>query len=105
MNTKGFFFTIDSMLALAVVGLLLGSIAIMGLASQKSGTEQALLQSTASDNADKGFLRGQNQQDAAPPASVITANCRGVYEYMNNNIVGDGTTPNKPKVKRCTTLG
>ncbi len=104
---KGFFFTMDATLGIAMILMLLGSAAMLGLAAQKGGTPQALLHSNAADAADRAFLNPAigGQLIDTPPPTAVTVNCREIYEYMNGGKIGDGTNENEPKVKKCAALG
>lgn len=104
---KGFFFTLDAMLGIAMVTMLLGTVVILGLAAQKGGTQQALLHSAAADAANKKFLNPTTAGPLvdSPSADAMTVNCREMYEYVSGGKIGDGATENTPKVKKCASLG
>lgn len=101
---RGFFFTMDATLGIAMVTLLLGSMLLLGIATQKGGAGQAALHSSALDDADRDFLKGATTSAAditaanTAAANSITANCRDIYDYT-------GSGGSMLKVRKCATLG
>ena len=97
---RGFFFTVDSMLSIAVVLLLLAALVVLGISGQSSGPEQAILASYAADYADGNFLQLSVTLTPidADPLTAITASCREVNDYQNNGTV-------VMRVRKCVKLG
>lgn len=101
---KGFFFTMDATIGIAMVALLLGGTITLGIASQKGGTMQALMHSNASDKADKEFLKGGSTKDVVE-GGIQSANCKEVYDYVSGGKIGYGSIEGTPKVRKCDKLG
>lgn len=97
MNAKGFFFTIDAMLGIAIIATLLGAVLIFGMSEHRSGAETSMLQSWAMDDALKEFLKGGSTKDSVA-AGKITAACEEIYEYGTNGAAS-------MKVRKCKMLG
>ncbi|VVC00839.1 Uncharacterised protein [uncultured archaeon] len=94
---KGFFFTIDSILGIAVIIILLATAISLNLASQKSGDEMAIMHASAADSAETGYLKGE-VSSAPDNSSKISAACAEIFQYSNGDTVA-------PRVVKCTTLG
>ncbi|GEM_PF-4361098 len=97
---RGFFFTMDATLGIAMVTLLLGAMLLLGIATQKGGSVQAPLHAKSADLADVNFLFPKTGVPVidADPATAITSNCREIYEYTSSGNI-------TPKVRKCEKLG
>ena len=94
---KGFIFSTDAIMGMAIIVTLLSGIVIIGFSDTNQGAKQTLLYTAATDAAFVDFYSGGTTQDPTPDSREVY--CKEIYEY--NGISGSVDL----KVRKCSSLG
>lgn len=91
MAVKGFIFTTDAILALAIIVVFFSTITALTFYEPKTYSKNALMDMNTTDNAFNAFYSGSNERENSNAPQV---NCAEIFEYESS---GNITS----KVKRC----
>lgn len=98
---KGFIFSTDAIMGMAIIVTLLSGIVIIGFSDTNQGAKQNLLYTTATDAAFIDYYLGGTTQDIIPDSREIY--CKEIYHYTIDIAIPGGDV--ELKVRKCSSLG
>lgn len=92
---KGFIFSTDAIMGMAIIVVLLSGIVLIGFSDTNQGAKQNLLYTSATDAAFADFYLGGSTMDILDSDEVY---CKEIYDYTTGGSV-------QLKVRTCSQLG